>query len=121
MQKGQVILWIPALSRLGKERTSTALEQAFEERGIFYRQLFYPTGISPQGFPLRRDIILDIDQTLGFSFNRVTFTECEVNRGFYNLTQNTLTVGLKMNDVEEYPPIELAEYFKKCWLPHPAD
>ncbi len=121
-KEGQVILWIPTLQYLGKERTSATLERALEARGILYKQLFFPTGVLPQGFPLGREFVLDIDEVLGFSFKRIAFSECEeINRGFYNITENTLTLGVKIVGVEEYPPDELADYLKKIWLPHPAE
>lgn len=121
MEKGKVILWIPTLQYLGQERSSALLQQAFDEVGILYKQLFCSIDISPQGFPLGRDIVLDIDSALGFSFDKLVFSENEQYKGFYNLTQNTLTVGLKLSRVGDYLPTELAQYFKKYWIAHPSD
>lgn len=112
------ILWIPTLMFSGKEPNSLALTRAFEEQDLLFKQYFYPTEISPQGFPSGRDIIVDVDKSFGFSFKSLWFNESEAHKGVYNVKRNVLTVPLKLRNAETYSPTELAKYFREHWISH---
>lgn len=117
MQKNHVVLWIPKPIFLGSATTPEALQKALKEQAILHEQLFYPTEIPPQNFPYHQDIVLNVDMTLGFSFKDLWFKESCVQRGIYNISENSLLVPLDLADPRQHPPTELAAYFKKCWLP----
>lgn len=114
-KKNRVILWIPTLKSLCDERISGHLKKASNEQCVFCEHLFYPTEVSPQGFPFHQRIVLTVDPSLGFTFKDLDF-EGTPYHGIYNISENSLMLPVELMNVNTYSLFELAQYFKQCWM-----